>query len=100
MVLVGLGVSACGSSNDDDSASTPDFAPAVEAEAPAGELFGSGRAGTVDVTESAGDVAIEQAPGTPLPTGQALATTAGVVVASSDIRAAVADTLAAVHIVH
>ena len=94
MVLVGLGVSACAS--DDDSDSAADFAPGIEAEPPTGEMPEPGRSGTVELTESAGDAAVEQAPGAPLPTGQALATTAGVVVATSDIRAAVADTLATV----
>jgi hypothetical protein len=52
-----------------------------------------GRAGAVEQPEAAGDDA-EPAPGAL--DGQALATTAGVVVATSDIRAAVADTLATV----
>ena len=94
MVLVGLGVSACGS--DDDSASEAQVAPAIDTDAPTLGEAAPGRSGAIEQTESAGDAAVEQAPGTPLPTGQALATTAGVVVATPDIRTAVADTLAAV----
>ncbi len=95
MVLVGLGVSACGS--DDDSGSESQFTPAIETDAPTVGEAAPGRSGATEQTESAGDAAaLEQAPGTPLPTGQALATTAGVVVATPDIRTAVADTLAAV----
>ena len=93
MVLVGLGVSACGS--DDDSASEAQVA-AIDTDAPTLGEAAPGRSGAIEQTESAGDAAVEQAPGTPLPTGQALATTAGVVVATPDIRTAVADTLAAV----
>ncbi len=97
MVLVGLGVSAC--SNDDDSSSVAEFAPMIDADAPAGEASEPGRPGSDEqpgAAETAGDSLVEQAPGNPLPTGQAFATTAGVVVATPDIRAAVADTLAAV----
>ncbi len=94
MVLVGLGVSACGS--DDDSSSTDQASPQIETEAPTVGEAAPGRSEAVEQTESAGDAAVEQAPGTPLPTGQALATTAGVVVTTPDIRTAVADTLAAV----
>ena len=50
----------------------------------------------VDRTETAAEVGGEQAARPLLPTGQALATTAGVTVATSDIRTAVDDTLAAV----
>ena len=99
MVLVGLGVSAC-SSSDDDSASMTESAPGLEAQAPTddatGEVSEPGRSGVAEQAETAGDAAVAQTPGIPLPTGQALATTAGVVVASSDIRTAAADTLAAV----
>lgn len=97
MVLVGLGVSACGS--DDDSSSVSEFAPIIDSEAPSNDASAPGRSGAdeqTEVTESAGDTLVAQAPGNPLPTGQALAITAGVTVATSDIRAAVADTLAAV----
>ncbi len=93
MVLVGLGVSACGS--DDDSSSSAEFAPMTESDAQASEAVEPGRPGEVERTEAAGDAAVQLTPGNPLPTGQALATTAGVVVATPDIRAAVADTLAA-----
>ncbi len=96
MVLVGLGVSAC--SSDDDSSSAAEFAPMIDTDAPASKELESGRSGAGEqsgATESAGDALVGQAPGNPLPTGQALATTAGVVVATPDIRAAVADTLAA-----
>ena len=94
MVLVGLEVSACGSG--DDSASEAQFAPPIEAEAPTVGDAAPGRSGTLEATESAGDAAVEQAPIAPLPTGQALATTAGVLVATPDIRTAVANTLDAV----
>jgi len=94
MVLVGLGVSACGSG--DDTASEVQSAPAIEADAPNGGEDAPSRSGAIEQTESAGDAAIGQSPGAPLPTGQALATTAGVVVATPDIRTAVADTLVAV----
>ena len=94
MVLVGLGVSACSTGDTDDSGSA-EFAPMSEPTVRA-------PAGGDDATESADmvgerDAMTEQTPiGAPLPTGQALATTAGVTVATSDIRTAVADTLAAV----
>ncbi len=99
-VLVGLGVSAC--SVDDDAASSAQFAPQTELDAPAAVALDDGRSGAVGQpeqplsAEASGDAAIEQPPGSVLPTGQALATTAGVVVTTSDIRAAVADTLATV----
>jgi len=96
MVLVGLGVSACG--NDDDSSSTAEFAPTMDAESPSGESMDPGRSGADEQTgavESAGDALAEQTPDIPLPMDRALATTAGVTVATSDIRAAVADTLTA-----
>ncbi len=96
MVLVGLGVSACG--NDDDSSSTAEFAPTMDAESPSGESVDAGRTGTDEqsgTVESGGENLAEQTPGIPLPTDRALATTAGVTVATSDIRAAVADTLTA-----
>jgi hypothetical protein len=99
MVLVGLGVSACGT--DDDSASSLDAPQAIDAEAPAAVMPEAGRAGVEETGESADtagdiDATSGQAPPTPLPTGQALATTAGVTVGTSDIRTAVADTLDAV----
>jgi len=97
MILVGLGVSACGS--DDDSSSVSEFAPVIDSEAPSNDASAPGRSGAdeqTEATESAGDTLVAQAPGNPLPTGQALAITAGVTVATSDIRGAVADTLAAV----
>ena len=96
MVLVGLGVSACG--NDDDSSSTAEFAPTMDTESPSGESMGPGRSGADEQTggvEPAGEALAEQTPGIALPTDRALATTAGVTVATSDIRAAVADTLTA-----
>jgi hypothetical protein len=93
MVLVGLGVSAC--SSDDDSGSA-ESAPQIAADAATDVASTGGRAGTVEQPESAGDAAEPAPPGAVLPAGQALATTAGVVVATSDIRAAVADTLATV----
>jgi len=92
MVLVGLGVSACSSSDDADSASLAEFdAPSatISVEPQRGGELG-------DATEATNDMMVEQPLGAPLPTGQALATTAGVTVATSDIRTAVADTLAAV----
>lgn len=96
MVLVGLGVSACG--NDDDSSSTAEFAPTMDTENPSGESMDPGRSGVDEQTravEPAGEALAEQTQGIPLPTDRALATTAGVTVATSDIRAAVADTLTA-----
>jgi hypothetical protein len=96
MVLVGLGVSAC--SADDDSDSATDVAPEAAADAPADETSSDDASAALEQPEAggeAGDTAGEQSPGLPLPTGQALATTAGVVVATSDIRAAVDDTLTA-----
>ncbi len=93
MVLVGLGVSACAS---DDSDSSATFEPQVVVDTPSAEESTPGRSGDVEQTESAADVAGEQTQTLPPPTGQALATTAGVVVATPDIRTAVADTLAAV----
>ena len=91
MVLVGLGVSAC--SSEDNASSATEFAPQVDADAPTSEASEPGPSGEIERNESAGGA--EQAPSMPLPTGQALATTAGVTVATSDIRTAVADTLAA-----
>ncbi len=93
MVLVGLGVSACGS--DDDSSSEAQFAPSIEAEAPMIDDAAPGRSGVAEQTGPAGDAALDQAPSSLPTTGQALATTAGVVVATPDIRTAVDDTLAA-----
>jgi hypothetical protein len=94
MVLVGLGVSACGS--DDDSTSAVEVAPDVQLDAPSGEMSEPGRAGDIELAESGDAASVEQAPSPPLPTGQALATTAGVTVGTSDIRTAVDDTLASV----
>ncbi len=102
MVLVGLGVSACAS--DDDSGSEAVFAPGVEAEAPADDGSAPGRSGGLEQTVTAGDArgdaagqtVDERSLGTTLPTGQAFATTAGVVVTTSDVRTAVSDTLDAV----
>lgn len=96
MVLVGLGASACG--NDDDSSSTAEFAPTMDTESPSGESMDPGRSGVDEQTgavEPAGEAVAEQTPGIPSPMDRALATTAGVTVATSDIRAAVADTLTA-----
>ncbi len=96
MVLVGLGVSAC-SAGDNDSASEAEFAPQVALDAPASELSGRADAGDeADSVDTAADAADEQPSGNILPTGRALATTAGVVVATSDIRNAVDGTLATV----
>ena len=92
MVLVGLGVSACASG--DDSASSATVAPQIEADMPTAEESAPA-AGAAERTETAGDAAVGQVPTVPL-SPQALATTAGVVVGTSDIRTAVADTLAAV----
>ncbi len=97
MVLVGLGGSACSSSSDDDSSSA-EFAPMLDTDAPADLASGSEQTSADErsgAAESAGDALVGQSP-TPLPTGQALATTAGVNVATPDIRSAVDDTLAAV----
>jgi hypothetical protein len=96
-VLVGLGVSACGATDDSDSSAefAPQLAPQIDVGAPTDDASNVGRTGAVERPSPTGDAA-EQAARTVLPTGQALATTAGVVVATSDIRAAVADTLAAV----
>ena len=96
MVLVGLGVSACASDDDSASETGAVSAPQIEPDAPAAADSSPVRSGAVEQTESGGDAVVEQAPGNPLPTGQALATTAGVTVATSDIRTAVDDTLAAV----
>ena len=77
MVLVGLGVSACG--NDDDSSSTAEFAPTMDTENPSGESMDPGRSGVDEQTgavEPAGEALAEQTPGIPLPTDRALATTA------------------------
>jgi uncharacterized membrane protein len=93
-VLVGLGVSSCAS--DDDSAADSLDAPQIDAEAPVGAESAPGRSGVDESGESADTTAGELTPGTPLPTDQALATTAGVTVATSDIRTAVDDTLVAV----
>jgi hypothetical protein len=99
MVLVGLGVSAC-SAGDDDSASEANVAPQDQLDAPASELSNSAGAGeaadTADEAIQRGEVTVEQSSGNPIPPGQALATTAGVVVTTSDIRAAVDATLATV----
>ena len=94
MVLVGLGVSAC--AGDDDSDTSATFAPQVEADMPSAGEAAPGRAGGTEQTETAGDMTVEPARAFPFPTGQALATTAGVVVATPDIRTAVDDTLVAV----
>lgn len=94
MVLVGLGVSACATDDDSDTSAT--FAPQIEADMPSAAEVAPGRPGGVEQIETARDVAIEEARTLPLPTGQALATTAGVIVATPDIRTAVANTLAAV----
>lgn len=91
MVLVGLGVSAC-STSDDDSADTA-FAPQI---APTAEPEPGDSGAAAERSESATDTAVERAARPLLPTGQALATTAGVTVATSDIRAAVDDTLVTV----
>ena len=72
-----------------------EFAPQVDADAPTSEASEPGKSAEVERSESTGGVVAEQAPSMPLPTGQALVTTAGVTVATSDIRTAVADTLAA-----
>ena len=94
-VLVGLGVSACSSADDSDSASTAEFdAPASLSVAPQQE--GGDAAAANETGEAIDDARAGQPVGVPLPTGQALATTAGVTVATSDIRTAVSDTLAAV----
>ncbi len=92
MVLVGLGVSACASDDDSDTSAT--FAPQIEADMPSAAESVPGRPSGAEQT--AGDIAVEEARTLPFPTGQALATTAGVVVATPDIRTAVADTLNAV----
>lgn len=94
LLLVGLGVSAC--STDDDTASDATVSPSLEAEAPAAT---SGE--SADSPNAAGELGEarpvgEQVPGSLLPTDRALAVSAGVVVATSDIRAAVHDTLTAV----
>ena len=98
-VLVGLGVSACSSAHDSESVSS------VESDAPAGEIVApqvdGGDSTVADdpdeaIAESNAESNAERPLGAPLPTGQALATTAGVTVATSDIRTAVSDTLAAV----
>ena len=97
MVLAGLGVSACASG--DDAASDATFAPLLDTEAPADvadEATAPGRSIGAEQAESADGALLAQSPGSPLPTGQALATTAGVTVATSDIREAVDATLTAV----
>ena len=99
MVLVGLGVSACSSSDDSDASADATFdAPASEFvdPAPAGDEGPLVGAATEETRQAVGEAVVDQPLGTPLPTGQALATTAGVIVATSNIRTAVSDTLAAV----
>ena len=97
MVLVGLGVSACGA--DDDSASVGDSTAdesEMDVEAPATEEPADvAAAGDEQAEAESVDTGGSATTGTPLPSGRALATTAGVVVATSDIRAAVDDTLTA-----
>jgi len=93
MVLVGLGVSACSGVNDPGSTAELDAPTVVGVEPPRdGDDTGSASEPAEAVDESRA----EQPLGAPLPTAQALATTAGVTVATSDIRTAVSDTLAAV----
>jgi hypothetical protein len=93
MVLVGLGVSACSSADDAGSTAELD-APAVVAIEPPRD--GDDLRSTSEPADALGESQIEPPLGAPVPTVQALATTAGVTVATSDIRTAVADTLAAV----
>jgi hypothetical protein len=92
VVLVGLGVSACG--NDDDSS-----APAGDSrtEITVARPGGPGQPATPGSAEGTGDTA-RSGGGAPERTGvevsgRALATTAGVVVSTPDIRRAVDDTL-------
>jgi hypothetical protein len=93
-VLVGLGVSACGS--DSDATSTD--APPAEITAPEARS-GDGSAGGVVADESA-PLTESSTTGTTTTgidtSGQALATTAGVIVTTPDVRRAVDDTLTAV----
>lgn len=90
MVLVGLGVSACG--NDSDSSASE--VPFEMADAPAASID-PGRGSDGDV---GGDAAAPESVGAPslLTPGQALAIRAGVTVGTSNVRTAVADTLVAV----
>lgn len=95
MVLVGLGVSACSGADDSESGSTGELdAPTVVAVEPPRDGDDSGSAN--ESTEAVDGTQAGQPLGAPLPTAQALATTAGVTVTTSDIRTAVSDTLAAV----
>lgn len=99
VVLVGLGVSACG--NDDDSSSTAtdsaiDSSPAITVARPGGP----GALATRDSAEAVDDDTGAAGSGTAVPervgvevSGRALATAAGVTVSTPDIRRAVADTL-------
>lgn len=97
VAVAGLGASAC-SGSDDDSASTQSFESADVATVAPESAGDDGR----DATTGGGETNDAVAPGTPtsagLPSvdGRALATTAGVTVATSDIRQAVDDTLTTV----
>jgi hypothetical protein len=94
MVLVGLGVSGCTNGARDDSATVEPAmtgSPSAEPSTEPDEALAA-----PSDAQAAGDL-VDQAPSASLPpTGRALATTAGVSVATSDIRTAVDDTLATV----
>jgi hypothetical protein len=96
MVLVGLGVSACSSADEDSSGAAFDAPSSDVMVAPDSDDNTAAVDRSEFSAEAGGEGADEQAARPLLPTGQALATTAGVVVATSDIRTAVDDTLAAV----
>jgi hypothetical protein len=86
-MLVGLGVSACGSDSSSSSAS----APQIATDAPNDVAQESTTAGGDSLaTSDATATALEQV------SGRALATTAGVTVATPDIRRAVDDTLTSI----
>ncbi len=95
VVLVGLGVSACG--NDDASSTTAtDSAAEITVARPGGlgELATDDSAEAIDGTAAAGGsgTAVPDRIGVEV-SGRALATTAGVTVSTPDIRRAVDDTL-------
>ena len=96
IVFVGLGVSACGSDSDSSSAVTvaTEDAPAARAGdgvAPTEEPATTGEPATSGSSEQRPEIADPVAS-----TGRALAKVAGVTVATSNVRRAIDDTLAAV----
>ena len=86
VVLAGLGVSACSSNDDTSSATAAAAVPEATVGPPGGDGQTSGSAEAGDTTASPDRLGGEVS-------GRALATTAGVVVSTPDIRGAVDDTL-------